>query len=147
MLKQWALRTKIINMKILLVKEENIKNIMNPAKYLIKNNEEKDIFINDLKKDNLVKGIKKLNNIFISYKKVNENETKNNASNNDININDDNNKYFNNLNKTEQLIYKIYGDKLKYKYDECIIEEKEEEQTEENCESSRIKKDEEKNNY
>lgn len=147
MLKQWALRTKIINMKILLVKEENIKNIMNPAKNLIKNNGEKDIFINDLKKDNLVKGIKKLNNIFISYKKANENETKNNGSNTDININDDNNKYFNNLNKTEQLIYKIYGDKLKYKYDECIIEEKEEEQTEENCESSRIKKDEEKNNY
>ena len=140
-LKQWALRTKIINMKIMLVKEENNKNIINPIQNLIKNNGIKNIIINNFKKDNLIKGIKKLNNIFISYKNVDklnkENQNKN-IPNNEINdLNNNINR--NENNKKENILYKIYEDKIKYKDNYWVIEEKEEEQTEDNGESISFK--------
>ena len=146
-LKQWVLRTKIINMKIMLVKEENNKNIIKPIENLIKSKEIKNIIINNCKKDNLIKGIKKLNSIFTSYESVNksnnENENKNNSNNelNNLNQKIDNNINKNDLNKKENLIYKIYHDKLLYKSNDWIIEEKEEEQTGDNGESISFKND------
>jgi hypothetical protein len=131
-IKQWGLRTKIINMKIMYVKEENIKKIINPIENLLKNknkrNKNEIIINNDLKTDNLIRGIKKLNNIFISYtntsKPDNENGIHNTLKREDSNTN--------NI-KREDLIYKMYGDKLKYKInDDWIIEEKEEEENGEN---------------
>ncbi len=144
--RQWALRTKIINMKIMIVKEENIKKIINPIEKLIKNKSNNNEIINNykFKKDNLIKGIKKLNDIFTSYtnnrfgngseiEKILEN--KKDSITNDKNCNNSNNK--------DNIIYKIYEDKIKNKYkDDWIIEEKEEEQLEENGES--IKNDSEK---
>jgi hypothetical protein len=114
------------------VKEENIKKIINPIENLLKNknkrNKNEIIINNDLKTDNLIRGIKKLNNIFISYtntsKPDNENGIHNTLKREDSNTN--------NI-KREDLIYKMYGDKLKYKInDDWIIEEKEEEENGEN---------------
>ena len=127
-IKQWVLRTKLINMKIMLVKEENLKNKINIIDGVLKNkignsalNKNKNYI---LKQGNLIKGIEKLNDIFKS------------KSNND---NDNTIKRREPIGK-EKLIYKIYGEQLKYKYNgDWIIEEKEEEQTEENGESTSIK--------
>ena len=147
-LKQWALRTKIINMKIMLVKEENNKNIIKPIENLIKNKEIKNIIINNCKKNNLIKGIKKLDSFFTYYESVNksndENEIKYKSNNelNNLNQKIDNNINKNDLNKKENLIYKIYHDKLIYKSNDWIIEEKEEEeQTGDNGESISFKND------
>ena len=138
-IKQWILRTKLINMKIMLVKEENIKNKMNTIDAIIKNKIDNSIFIktksNNLKQNNLIKGIEKLSDIFKSKS--------NNDNDNSINIETLIKKEElanNNVIGKEKLIYKIYGEHLKYKYnDDWIIEEKEEEQTEENGESTSIK--------
>ena len=131
-IKQWGLRTKIINMKIMYVKEENIKKIINPIENLLKNknkrNKNEIIINNDLKTDNLIRGIKKLNNIFISYTNTNKPDNEN-GIHNTLKREDSNT---NNI-KREDLIYKMYGDKLKYKInDDWIIEEKEEEENGEN---------------
>ena len=144
--RQWALRTKIINMKIMIVKEENIKKIINPIEKLIKNKTNNNEIINNyiFKKDNLIKGIKKLNDIFTSYTNNrfgNGSEIEKILENKKDSITNDKN--CNNSNKKENIIYKIYEDKIKNKYkDDWIIEEKEEEQIEENGES--IKNDSEK---
>ena len=141
-IKQWVLRTKLINLKIMIVKEENIKKMINPIENLLKNkknkNENKLIINNDLKKDNLIEGIKKLNNIFKSYtkrnKSENENGIKNNLNNEDKNMNSIINNNNSNTIKRDDLIYKTYGEKLKYKFnDNWIIEEKEEEENGENA--------------
>ena len=137
-IKQWILRTKLINMKIILVKEENIKNKINTIDAILKNKIDNSASIknknNNLKQDNLIKGIKKLNDIFKS--KSNNN---NDNSNIEITIKKEES-INNNVVGKEKLIYKIYGEHLKYKYnDDWIIEEKEEEQTEENGESTSIK--------
>ena len=97
--------------------------------------------INDeLKKNNLIRGIQKLNNIFISYK--NDNKVNNeNGIENDIKIKDNNSIINNNINtiKRDELVYRMYSDKLKYKFnDDWIIEEKDEE---ENWENSSFKND------
>ena len=138
-LKQWTLRTKIINMKIMLVKEENMKKIINPIEKLIKNKTNKNDLIinNNLKRDNLIKGIEKLSDIFILYKSVNK---KKNDTQNEINNEKNENVSNESFNKRENLINKIYGDKFKYN-DDWIIEEKEEEQIEENGESTSAKND------
>lgn len=137
-IKQWILRTKLINMKIMLVKEENIKNKINTIDAILKNKIDNSASIkninNNLKQDNLIKGIKKLNDIFKS-KSNNDNDNSNieTTIKKEESIN-------NNVVGKEKLIYKIYGEHLKYKYnDDWIIEEKEEEQTEENGESTSIK--------
>ena len=140
--KQWILRTKIINMKIKLVKEENMKKIINPIEKLIKNKSNKnDInFNNNLKTDNLIKGIEKLSDIFLLYKSANKNKSLNDHQeikdeNSEVDTNDNN--------KREYLINKIYGNKYN---DDWIIEEKEEEQIDENGESTSAKNDTEKIN-
>jgi hypothetical protein len=138
-IKQWILRTKLINMKIMLVKEENIKNKMNTLDAIIKNKIDNSIFIKtknkNLKQNNLIKGIEKLSDIFKSKS--------NNDNDNSINIETLIKKEElanNNVVGKEKLINKIYGEHLKYKnHDDWIIEEKEEEQTEENGESTSIK--------
>ena len=141
-IKQWILRTKLINLKIMIVREENIKKMINPIENLLKNkkirNENKIIMNNDLKRDNLIEGIKKLNNIFISYpksdKSQNENGIKNSLKNEEKNMNSIINNNNANTIKRDDLIYKIYGEKLKYKIkDDWIIEEKEEEENGENA--------------
>ena len=136
--KQWVLSAKIINMKIMMVREENIKKMINPLERLIKNKSNKNELIENtfLKKENLIKGIQILNNIFESYT--------NNKSGNGCEIkkttedeyNITNNENSNNINKKENLITKKYDDKIKYKCnDNWVIEEKEEEQIEENGEN------------
>ena len=146
-LKQWALRTKIINMNIMIVKEENNKNIIKPIKNLIKSKDIKNILNNNFKKDNLIKGIKKLNNIFMSYESLDKsdegNKIQKNINNelNDLNqkINNDINKII--FNRKENINNKLYQAKLKYKSNDWIIEEKEEEQSEDNGESISFKND------
>ena len=141
-IKQWLLKTKLINLKIMIVKEENIKKMIYPIENLLKNKQNKrenKIVINkDLKKDNLIEGIKKLNNIFLSYTKnnkmYNENGIKNNLKNEGKSMNSIINNNNANTIKRDDLIYKIYGEKLKYKFnDDWIIEEKEEEENGENA--------------
>ena len=126
-------------MKIKLVKEENMKKIINPIEKLIKNKTNKNDLIinNNLKRDNLIKGIEKLSDIFILYKSVNK---KKNDTQNEINNEKNENVSNESFNKRENLINKIYGDKFKYN-DDWIIEEKEEEQIEENGESTSAKND------
>ena len=125
-------------MKIMMVREENIKKMINPLERLIKNKSNKNELIENtfLKKENLIKGIQILNNIFESYT--------NNKSGNGCEIkkttedeyNITNNEKSNNKNKKENLITKKYDDKIKYKCnDNWVIEEKEEEQIEENGEN------------
>ena len=125
-------------MKIMMVREENIKKMINPLERLIKNKSNKNELIKNtfLEKENLIKGIQILNNIFESYT--------NNKSGNGCEIkktiedecNTTNNENSNNINKNENLITKRYEDKIKYKYnDNWVIEEKEEEQIEENGEN------------
>ena len=141
-IKQWLLKTKLINLKIMIVKEENIKKMINPIENLLKNKQNKTqnrIIINkDLKKDNLIEGIKKLNNIFLSYtknnKKYNENGIKNKLKKEEKSMNSIINNNNANSIKRDDLIYKIYGEKYKYKFnDDWIIEEKEEEENGENA--------------
>jgi hypothetical protein len=138
-IKQWILRTKLINMKMMFVKEENIKNKLNTLDAILKNKIDNSASIktknNNLKQNNLIKGIEKLNYIF---------KSKSNNDNNNSNIIGTIIKKEkpanNNLFGKEKLINKIYGEHLKYKnHDDWIIEEKEEEQTEENGESTSIK--------
>ena len=138
-IKQWILRTKLINMKMMFVKEENIKNKINTLDAILKNKIDNSVSIknknNNLKQNNLLKGIEKLNYIF---------KSKSNNDNNNSNIIETIIKKEepanNNVVGKEKLINKIYGEHLKYKFhDDWIIEEKEEEQTEENGESTSIK--------
>ena len=138
-IKQWNLRTKLINMKIMLVKEENNENKINKLGAILKSKIDNSASIktknNNLKQNNLIKGIEKLNDIF-KIKSNNDND-KSNFIETTIKKEDPTN---NNVVGKEKLIYKIYGEHLKYKYhDDWIIEEKEEEQTEENGESTSIK--------
>jgi len=142
-IKQWGIRTKIINMKTMLVKEEIIKNKINTIDAIIKNRIDNNISNKNkntnLRQDNLIKGIEKLNDIFKS-KSNNDNDIGNNNSNINENIIKKEEAINNNLIGKENLIYKLYGERLKYKCkDDWIIEEKEEEQTEENGESTSIK--------
>ena len=148
--KQWFLRTKLINMKIMLVKEENNKNIIFPIETLnlLKDKGKfKELIINNLKKENLKKGIEKLNDIFNHNNekdKINnlKSEDNDNDDYNDLNplINNDINQNISNNNITENLTYKSYTDKFN-ENDDWIIEEKEEEQIEDIGESHTIKKD------
>jgi hypothetical protein len=138
-IKQWILRTKLINMKMMFVKEENIKNKLNTLDAILKNKIDNSASIktknNNLKQNNLIKGIEKLNYIFKS--KSNNDNNNSNIIENTIKKEEPAN---NNLVGKEKLINKIYGEHLKYKnHDDWIIEEKEEEQTEENGESTSIK--------
>jgi hypothetical protein len=138
-IKQWILRTKLINMKMMFVKEENTKNKLNTLDAIIKNKIDNSASIktknNNLIQNNLIKGIEKLNYIFKS--KSNNDNNNNNIIETIIKKEKVSN---NNLFGKEKLINKIYGEHLKYKYhDDWIIEEKEEEQTEENGESTSIK--------
>ena len=138
-IKQWILRTKLINMKMMFVKEENTKNKLNTLDAIIKNKIDNSASIktknNNLIQNNLIKGIEKLNYIFKS--KSNNDNNNNNIIETIIKKEKVSN---NNLFGKEKLINKIYGEHLKYKnHDDWIIEEKEEEQTEENGESTSIK--------
>lgn len=146
-IKQWVLRTKLINMKIMLVKEENIENKISTIDAILKNKIDNSIFNknknNNLKQDNLIKGIEKLNDIFKS-KSSNVNANANDNDNDNSNIIETSFKkeepISSNVVGKDKLNYKIYGERFKYKYnDDWIIEEKEEEQTEENGESTSIK--------
>ena len=138
-IKQWILRTKLINMKMMFVKEENIKNKFNTLDAILKNKIDNSASIktkiNNLKQNNLLKGIEKLNDIF-KLKSNNDNKNSNIIKT----IIKKEERGNNNVVGKEKLISKIYGEHLKYKYhDDWIIEEKEEEQTEENGESTSIK--------
>ena len=126
-------------MKIMIDKEENIKNKidyndnLNINKININNsNDNKELINNNnLRKDNLIKGISKLSNIFKVFLNNKNVENKNIGNNNN-----------NNESGKKKIIYKKYAEKLKYKCnDNWIIEEKEEEQTDENGESTSIKND------
>ena len=129
-LKQWNLRTKL----------EKNKKIINPIENSLKNKR-----INNSKEDNIIKGIEKLNDIFITYR--NEDKNNNRYENHKKEVKDIfNPKINNNMNnissKNENKLNKINGDKLKYGINnDWIIEEKEEEQVEENGESTSAKND------
>ena len=129
-LKQWSLRTKLINMKNIIDSKEKYKKTINPIENSMKN---KMININS-KEDNIIKGINKLNNVFTIYRNID----KSNNINDIYNI-----KEVKNISiKNENIINKINEDKIKYKIkDDWIIEEKEEEQIEENGESTSAKND------
>lgn len=111
--KQWGLRAKLIKMNTIIIKENhnlNSKGKLNNKK----NNCESSHNQKSMKKSNLIKGINKLNDIFKS-------KTENSVKKEDLNYNF------------------IYDENIKNKYNNWIIEEKEEEQTEENGESISFK--------
>ena len=140
-LKQWNLRTKLISMKTIIDKEEKYNKIINSNENSMKNKG-----INNSKKDNIIKGIKKLNDIFITYRNVDKSNDGNSIHKKEVkdSLNPiTNNNDMNNISiKNENILNKINEDKLKYKInDDWIIEEKEEEQVEENGESTSAKND------
>ena len=147
-LKQWNLRTKIINMKIINLKEEIIKKIIDPLENVINNKRNKNQIMinNNSKEDNIIKGIQKLNNIFMNYKKINKsangNENQNNIKSNILNPLNNNKMNNNNFISNGNILNKNYGNNVKYKVNyDWVIEEKEEEQVEENGESTSAKND------
>ena len=144
-LKQWNLRTKLISMKTIIDKEEKYNKNINSNENSIKHRR-----INNSKKDNIIKGIKKLNDIFITYRNVDKPNDGNSIHKKEvkdslnpiINNNDMNNISIKNENENENILNKVNEDNLKYKNnDYWIIEEKEEEQVEEKGESTSDKND------
>ena len=140
-LKQWNLRTKLISMKTIIDKEEKYNKNINSNENSMKHKR-----INNSKKDNIIKGILKLNDIFITYRNVDKSNDGNSIHKKEVkdSLNPiTNNNDMNNISiKNENILNKINEDKLKYKInDDWIIEEKEEEQVEENGESTSAKND------
>jgi hypothetical protein len=114
--KQWVLRAKLLKMNNIIIKENNKKCNLNSMEELTnkKNNCESSNNQQIMKNSNLIKGISKLNDIFKS-------KTENPVKKEDSNYNF------------------IYDENMKSKYSNWTIEEKEEEQTEENGESTSFK--------
>lgn len=114
--RQWALRSKLIKMNDIIIKENNKKCNLNSIDYLKNKINSCESSNNQklMKNSNLIKGINKLNDIFKS-------KTENSAKKEDSSYNI------------------IYDENIKDKYGNWTIEEKEEEQTEENGESTSFK--------
>ena len=115
-LKQWLLRSKIIKYGIFDKGKKKYK--------------EKNI----IKKENLIKGLNKLNNIFKAYtKNNNENDEEKSVKKNIINENNKikikDKKYIKQTNEKQNNLKKLFLDKYCTDY---ILEEKDEEQTEDN---------------
>ena len=133
-LKQWNLKSKIIE---LIIKSDEGINMRSPLKAYTKNENK----INNSKEDKIIKGLKKLNDIFMN-KNTNKVENGNGGLNN---LKEEEETLVNsivkkNLTKKNIIQYyyynKIYDDKLKYRIaNDIIIEEKEEEQAEDNGEN------------
>ena len=107
-LNRWLLRSKIIK--------------------LLQNNQKNNECKNSIQKEDLIKGINKLNNIFNTYKNIKA--VKDTNEDNNKNKNDEmyEQKDFNKVNESYNIIQKIYSDK--YQIDSIIEEREEEDQTE-----------------
>ena len=107
-LNRWLLRSKIIK--------------------LLQNNQINNECKNSIQKEDLIKGINKLNNIFNTYKNikaVKDTNEENNKNKNDEMFEEKDN---NNIDESDNIIQKIYSDK--YQIDSIIEEREEEDQTE-----------------
>ena len=107
-LNRWLLRSKIIK--------------------LLQNNQINNECKNSIQKEDLIKGINKLNNIFNTYKNikaVKDTNEENNKNKNDEMFEEKDN---NNIDESDNAIQKIYSDK--YQIDSIIEEREEEDQTE-----------------
>ena len=108
-LNRWLLRSKIIK--------------------LLQNNQINNECKNSIQKEDLIKGINKLNNIFNTYKNikaVKDTNEENNKNKNDEMY--DEKDFNNNIDESDNIIQKIYSDK--YQIDSIIEEREEEDQTE-----------------
>ena len=83
---------------------------------------------NNIQKEDLIKGINKLNNIFNTYKKIKAVKDTNEENNKTKDVENYEQKYFNNINEANNIIENIYSDK--YQIDSIIEEKEEEDQTE-----------------
>ena len=95
---------------------------------LLQNNQINNECKNSIQKEDLIKGINKLNNIFNTYKNIkavkDTNEENNKNKNDEMYEQKDNN----NIDESDNAIQKIYSDK--YQIDSIIEEREEEDQTE-----------------
>ena len=134
-----SLKKRNRNLKIIIsniIKHNNIfiKNILN--KWLLRskiiklmqnsqiNNECK----NNIQKEDLIKGINKLNNIFNTYKNIKALKDTNKKKNKNKDVENYEQKDCNNINEANNIIENIYSDK--YQIDSIIEEKEEEDQTE-----------------
>ena len=107
-LNRWLLRSKIIK--------------------LLQNNQINNECKNSIQKEDLIKGINKLNNIFNTYKNIKAVKDTNEENNKNKNDEMYEQKDFNKVNESDNIIQKIYSDK--YQIDSIIEEREEEDQTE-----------------